>query len=184
MRARTRLSVTLLSLGLGSVLGLGLWFQVRAARARQRHDLWMDYVRGPLKLYIEGSRQGFDCLSFSPPPLVKRKCLADAVLAMHAAWTQAVDMQPDFEDDAFFFDLDRATPWFTTASELEDTWPSLERNRRDQVEPARQAAEGIRANLALAVREQWSQASVQLLLSGEERAESEAAVKGISDSLR
>lgn len=175
--------VIAVSLGAGLLLGLAFRYQVTSLRRQERHDLWLAYVRGPLKLAAEGSHQGAELLKLKHLTPAQSLRLGEAVQDLHDAWTQAAAMQPDFENDAFFEDLDQAVTWHLAESQLADNWPRLDRNNNDELANARSAALGLHRNLVLKVQAQWSLAADELPWSPQEKREATGALEALSEPL-
>ena len=179
MNARSRNVVTALSLALGLALALGFWVQQDRARTLQRHDLWLAYVRGPLALYNEGSREGDRVLA---PGLGRsgRRDLGDAIEDLRQAWEQAGTLRPGLEADEWLQPLSQSLTWLGSAQDLARAWPVLVSARPDQIPDARTAAEGLRSHLSLLLGQVW--AGLQgpdagVAWSPSEKAESAAALQ-------
>jgi hypothetical protein len=176
---KSRLWVAGASLLVGLLVGVGFWFQTGRLRQEERHDVWLAYLRGPLALYVRGSRQGAPLLELRRSDPARREGLADAVRALHDSAGQASAQQPDFEADAFFEDLDEAVQWHGAAARAAEQWPGSGRGDGAGVPAARRAAEGFHAKLASLVGDQWQRAGDELTWSRSEQEESQAAVDAL-----
>jgi hypothetical protein len=143
------------SLTLGLLLGLLVWRQITQAREESRHDLWLAYLRGPLQLYDQGSRQGATLLMKDKPGPGDRALLGNAVESIRESWLKAVEQQQDFGGDAFFAQLNETVEWHSAANQLAANWPRLNLDNADEMDNARQAGQGIHRALAQRVRNEW-----------------------------
>ncbi|MGH7442008.1 MAG: hypothetical protein ACREKE_04960 [bacterium] len=184
MKPNTRSVVMALSLGIGLVLAIGFRVQEERARSQQRHDLWLAYVRGPLTLYVQGSREGAQAL-LARPSKTRRRNLGDAEQDLRQAWVLDGDMEPVLEADETFDPLTQGVQWFNSAQELAEAWHTLETRRPDQISAASTAAEGIRSQLSLLVSQEWIRLSQDRSLSwtAAERVQSQVLVQALAQPL-
>jgi len=171
------------SLFAGLLISLSFRYQVDHLRQEQRRTVWLAYVRGPLKLYVQGSRQGAPLLKLRRLSSAQKASLGDAAEAINQSWTEVSAQQQDFQADALFNDLDQAVLWHTTASQLADTWPKLDRSNLSEMATARQAQQGIQRNLDIRVSQQWSEIQEELPLSESDTAESQSTVDALMKPL-
>lgn len=179
MNSRSRTLVSVLSVAFGLALALGLWVQQDRARALQRHDLWLAYVRGPLTLYNEGSREGDRVLA---PNLRRsgRRDLDDAIEDLRQAWEQAGTLRPGLEGDAWLAPLAQSLTWLGSSQDLAKAWPVLAQGRPDEIPDARSAAESLRGHLSLLLGQVWDglqRSDAGVAWSPAEKAESAAALQ-------
>ncbi|HTB21117.1 MAG TPA: hypothetical protein VK914_00265 [bacterium] len=180
---KARPLIIALSLCAGLLISLSFRYQVTHLRQEQRRTVWLAYVRGPLKLYVQGSRDGALLLKPRRLSAKQKNRLGDAVEAIDQSWTEVSAQQQDFQADTAFGDLDQAVLWHTTASQLADTWPKLDRSDLSEMSMARQAQRGIQRNLAIRVSQEWAVMQQELAWSPAELAESQAAVDALMKPL-
>jgi hypothetical protein len=172
-----------ISLCVGLLISMSFRYQVEHLREEQRRAVWLAYVRGPLKLYVQGSQEGAPFLKLRRLSPAQKSRLGDAAEAITQSWTEVSAQQQDFQADSLFSDLDQAVLWHTTASQLADTWPKLDRSNLSEMATARQAQQGIQRNLEIRVSQQWGLIQEELPLSESETAESQSAVDALKKPL-
>ncbi len=182
MKERTRRATTAVSLALGLGVALGLRLQADRARQEQRHDAWMAYVRGPLALYVQGSREGARALLARPGRLRSRE-LVDAAQDLGQALAQAAELQPRLDADPDLERLDAGMTWLTAAQQLSRGWAAILRSRPDQVGPALAAAEALRGPLDSVATQVWIRVSRDSGFTPSERAEVAAELSALARPL-
>jgi hypothetical protein len=180
---KNRRAIAIAALLLGTALGAGLWQGVHKARVGERRAAWLQFVRGPLPLYVRGSRGGAELLAAKKFNSKNLAALADADKDLADAWTTAQTEQADYEGDAYLNDLADVPFWFGAASQLADNWLKIDRNNSGIMETARQAAIGIHRNIVLRVRSQWRLLDEDLDWSPAERVEIQKTVSALAENL-
>jgi len=156
----------------GLVIGMGFYTQVNRLRQDQRRELWLAYVRGPLNLYVHGSREGVMLLRSDGRSVRYRGRFDHALRSLDRSTMLVTQEQGYFDADAFFDDLDQAVAWHHAASQGAQSWPKLRLQNTRDVLSAQRSAEEIRRALSAKVAAQWGRGEDEWSLSSAEKTES------------
>ncbi len=176
VKTGARIGVAAAALATGLALGLALVGQTARARAAERRELWLATLRGPLELYLQASDRDARAVRLAPGPRRQRE-LADSAKGLRRAWTQAIALEPQWEADAYFYGLSEVGEWIGSAAQLGDSLAALDPRERAATATAEAAAQGIRRDIAVRVRQFWEQAGRAGTWSPDELRESRALVQ-------